>query len=144
MSQVTSGQRALWVFLITTLAAPFFGALIVLALSLAAGVLGFGPDSLTSLDAAGQLAWSADKALATFIWSAVPAGVSGAVLAGLVLSRGRFGWLEAAVVGAVAVSVGAFLTGGIVLQHLTPMAAIAGGVGVLMWQLLVSAGIVTR
>lgn len=144
MSQVTHGQRALWTFLITTLAAPFFGALIVLLLAVVAGALGKGPESLKALDSAGQLAWGSEKAMATFVWSAVPAGVAGAALAALVALRGGFGWLEPVTAGAIVVSVGAYLTGGLVLQHLMPIAFIAALVGLIIWQLLTAAGVVPR
>ena len=96
MNGISNGQRALWTFLITTLAAPFFGALIVMALGVAAGALGKGPESLRALDSAGQWGWADDKAFATFVWSAVPAGIGAAVLAALAAVRGTFGWLEAA------------------------------------------------
>ena len=142
MEDITNGQRAFWTFLITTLAAPFFGALIVLFLSVVAGALGKGPDSLRVLDQSGQLAWAAEKAAATFVWSAIPAAVAGAALAVLLLRRGAFGWLEAAIAGAVAVSIDAFLTGGMVLQHLAPIAFIGATVGVAMWAVFTRAGIV--
>ena len=142
MEDITNGQRAFWTFLITTLAAPFFGALIVLFLSVVAGALGKGPDSLRVLDQSGQLAWAAEKAAATFVWGAMPAAIAGAALAGLVMMRGMFGWLEAAVAGAVAVSIDAFLTGGMVLQHLAPVAVIGATVGVAMWAVFTRAGIV--
>lgn len=141
MNEVTDAQRALWTLLITTLAAPFFGALIVMVLSVVAGALGKGPESLRALDSAGQIGWAADKAVATFVWSAVPAGLGGAVLAGLAFFRGSFSWLEAAVIGAVVVSIGAFLTGGMVQQHLAPIAFIGALVAVAMWAVLTRAGI---
>ena len=142
MDEISNSQRAFWTFLITTLAAPFFGALIVLLLSVVAGALGKGPDSLRALDQSGQLAWAAEKAAATFVWSAIPAAVAGAALAVWLLTRGAFGWLEAAIAGAVAVSIDAFLTGGMVLQHLAPIAFIGASVGVAMWAVLTRAGIV--
>jgi hypothetical protein len=142
MHEVSNGQRALWTFLITTLAAPFFGALIVMLLSVVAGGLGKGPESLRALDSAGQLAWAAEKAVATFVWSAVPAGMGGAALAALAYFRGTLHWLEAAVVGAVVVSLGAFLTGGMVQQHLAPIAFIGATVAIAMWAVLTRAGIV--
>ena len=144
MIEISNGQRAFWTFLIMTLAAPFFGALIVFLLAVAAGALGMGPQSLRALDSAAQLAWGAEKAVATFVWSAIPAAVAGAALAGLLAMRGTFGWLEAAVAGAVTVAIGAFLTGGMVLQHLAPIAFIGGSVGVAMWAVFTRAGIVPR
>lgn len=142
MNEISNSQRAMWTFLITTLAAPFVGALIVMVLSVVAGALGKGPESLRALDSAGKVAWAADKAVATFVWSAVPAGFGGAALAGLAFFRGSFRWLEAAVIGAVVVSIGAFLTGGMVQQHLAPIAFIGALVAVALWSVLTRAGIV--
>ena len=52
--------------------------------------------------------------------------------------------LEAAVAGAVMVSIAAFLTGGNVAQHITPIAFIGATVAVAMWGVLTRAGIVQR
>lgn len=144
MDEISNGQRAIWTFLITSLAAPFLAALIVFALSVAAGALGRGPESLKALDKAGQIAWAADKAVATFAWSALWGSAAAAFVAGLVFIRGGFGWLEAVVAGAVAVSIGAFVTGGMVAQHITPIAFIGALVGLIMWAILTRGGILRR
>ena len=144
MDAISNGQRALWTLLITSLAAPFLGALAVMLLSVVAGALGKGPDSLKALDSAGQMAWAAEKAVATFAWAAIPAVAGAALLAGLVYLRGMFGWLEAAVAGAVLVSINAFLSGGTVQQHITPIAFIGALVAVAMWGVLTRAGILIR
>ena len=144
MNEISNGQRALWTLLIMSLAAPFLGALIVMGLSVVAGALGKGPESLRALDSAGQLAWAAEKAVATFAWGAIPAVAGGALLAGLLYVRGTIACLEAAVAGAVMVSIAAFLTGGNVAQHITPIAFIGATVAVAMWGVLTRAGIVQR
>ncbi|MGQ0673107.1 MAG: hypothetical protein ACT4N2_09550 [Hyphomicrobium sp.] len=144
MDEISAGQRALWTTLITSLAAPFFGALTVFAISVVAGLLGKGPDSLKALDGAGQLAWAADKAVATFAWGAVPAVAGGLAMGALILLRGRVRWLEAALIGAIAATIAAFLTGGIVWQHAPPVAVIGSLVALAMWGVLSRAGILPR
>lgn len=141
MSEISKGQRALWTFLITALVTPFLAALAVMALSVGAGALGRGPDSLRSLDSAGQLAWAADKAVATFAWCVLPAVLAAGLAAALVVARGRLGWVEAVAAGGLVSAAGALWTGGLVGQHLAPIAAIGALVGFVIWTLLRSAGI---
>jgi hypothetical protein len=136
MDEVSNGQRALWTLLVTSLAAPFFAALIVLLLSLVAGALGRGPESLKALAGAAKIAWAGEKAVAAFAWSAMPAVAGGALLAGLVLVRGSFGRLEAIAAGAILSAAAAWLTGGIVAQHLAPVVMIGALVGLIMHAVL--------
>lgn len=143
MQEVGNAQRAFWSFLITTLAAPFLGGLLVLILSVVSGALDKGPESLKALDAAGQFAWAAEKAIATFVWSAIPAAVAATVLAIAVYLRGTYSWLMAAITGSAVVAAGAFFTGGIVAQHGAPVAFIGGIVGIVMWAVLRRAGILS-
>lgn len=131
-SNGSNGERALWVFLMITLVAPFAAALVIFLGSVIAGMIGRGPPSLLALDGAGQLGWAAQKALETYVWSALPAGICGAVMAGLAYTRGTAHWLVGASLGAIVVSVLAVLKGGMMLQHLTPMAFIGAAVGVVM------------
>jgi hypothetical protein len=131
-SNGTNGERALWAFLMITLVAPFVAALVIFLASVVSGAIGRGPASLLALDRAGQFGWAAQKAMETYIWSALPAGVCGAVLAGIVYTRGTAHWLVGASLGAVAVSVMAVLAGGTMLQHLTAMAFIGAAVGATM------------
>lgn len=143
--KVEPGQRALWTFLLGTLVAPFLAALIIFIGSVGAGLIGRGgPDSLLALDRAGQLAWAADKAFATYVWSALPAGLGAAALAALAYTRGGFSVLAAAVAGAVPVSLLAFASGGMVLKHLTPIAFIGASVGVLIRLILLRARIIDQ
>jgi hypothetical protein len=141
MSDVSNTQRGLWTFLVTALVTPFLTALLVMALSIGAGALGRGPDSLRSLDSAGQLAWAANKAVATFAWCVIPAVIAAGLAAVLVAARGRLGWVEAAVIGALVAGAGALWTGGLVGQHLAPILAIGALVGFAVWSILSGAGI---
>lgn len=128
----TMGERALWTFLAITLVGPFFAALIVFMSSILAGMIGRGPPSLLALDQAGQLAWASQKAVETYVWSAIPAGICGAAAAATVYQTGTLHWLMGASLGAIVVSVMAVLAGGMMQQHLTPMAFIGAIVGVAM------------
>lgn len=128
----SKGERALWAFLLITLVAPFLAAVVILLGSVVSGMIGRGPPSLLALDRAGQLGWAAQKAMETYVWSAIPAGICGAVLAGIVYTRGTAHWLVGASLGAIVVSIMAVLAGGMMQQHLTPMAFIGAAVGVAM------------
>ena len=138
---VSHGQRALWTFLMCTLVAPVLAAVVIFLGSVISGLVGRGPPSLLALDQAGQLGWAAEKAVGAYVWSAIPAGIGGAILAGIVYARGTAPWLAAATIGGVIVSVLAVLAGGMFQQHLTPMAFIGALVGIAMWGLLRRAGI---
>jgi hypothetical protein len=138
----TNGQRALWTFLACTLIAPFLAAVVIFLGSVVSGALGRGPASLLALDRAGQVAWAAQKALETYVWSAIPAGIGGALLAAIVYLRGTAPWLAAVTIGGVIVSVLAVLAGGMYQQHLSPMAFIGALVGLSMWALLRRARII--
>jgi hypothetical protein len=132
----SNGQRALWTFLMITLVAPFLAALVIFLASMIAAAFGRGPASLLALDRAGQLGWSATKALETYVWGALPAGLGGAAIAAMVYLRGSVPWLAAATAGAVPVSVMAALAGGMLQQHLSMIAFIGAVVGIAMWALL--------
>lgn len=140
---VPNCQRALWTFLISTLAAPFLAAVIILLASIISGRIGRGPASLLALDFAGQMAWSAQKAVETYVWSALPAGIAGAGAAGIVYARGTVSWLWAASLAAVVASVLAFLAGGMFAQHVTPIAFIAAITGIAMRFVLKRGRIIT-
>jgi len=130
------GERALWTFLMITLVAPFLAALIIFLSSVISGLVGRGPASLLALDQAGQLAWAAQKAGEAYLWSAIPAGICGAIMAGIVYFQGTAHWLVGASLGAIVVSVLAVLAGGQMQQHLSPMAFIGAICGVGMIAIL--------
>lgn len=142
MEQPSNGQRAFWTFIISTLAGPFFAALVIFLLSVAAGALGVGPDSLKSAVGSAKVGWAADRALGAFVWSAIPAAVAALPLAVWIWRSGRLPWLAAAIVPAVVATLGAVLSGGTLQQHVTPIAFIAASVGILMRALLVRGRIV--
>ena len=138
----TPGQRALWSFLLITLVSPFLAAVIVFLSGVAAGLVGRGPASLLALDRAGQLAWSAEHALGSYVWSAWPAALSGAVVAALVMTARPVHWLLGAVLGAVAGTLFAVLAGGLIEQHAGPIAAIGALVGIATRAILARARLV--
>lgn len=139
---VSNAECALWTFLMCTLVAPLLAAVVILLASIVSGLIGRGPASLLALDRAGQFAWAAQKAIETYVWSAIPAGIGGAILAAIVYVRGTVPWLAGATAGAVVVSVLAVLAGGMMAQHLTPMAFIGAAVGALMVYVIKKARII--
>ncbi len=124
------GERALWAFLLITLVAPFLAAVVIFLGSVISGMIGRGPPSLLALDRAGQLGWAAQKAIDTYVWSGLPAGICGAAMAGIVYTRGTAHWLVGASLGAIVLSMMAVWAGGMMQQHLTPMAFIGAAVGI--------------
>ena len=135
------GQRALWSFLMITLVAPFLAAVVIFLASVIAGAVGRGPASLIGLDQAGQLGWAAKKAVSAYVWSAIPAGVAGAIVAAFVWTGRSTPWLVRATIGAVTATVFAALAGGIIAGHVAPVAFIGALVGIAMGAILKRAGI---
>ena len=140
---VGNAERAFWTFLSITLIAPFLAAIIILVASLIAAAVGRGPASLLALDRAGQLGWAAQKAVEAYVWCAIPAGIAAAATALAVYRMGTLNWLTGASIGAIAASIMAFVSGGMMQQHITPMAAIGAVVGIAMVGLLRRARIIT-
>jgi hypothetical protein len=99
MKEAGNGQRALWMVLITSLAAPFFAGLIAVALALA------GPASAHVLPSAGG-GQIGPFGIAAFAWSALPATVAALGLSPFVLQHGTYTWLHAAVAGVVGFAAG--------------------------------------
>lgn len=100
---MTTAQRALWTFLIYALLAPFFAALaVVVIVALAAG-LGLGGHLPGGPQPLGQ------AAVATFVWSALPALATGLVLAAATLRSGGFSWILAAAAAVIAFALAAAL-----------------------------------
>lgn len=99
MDGVTNGQRAMWMVLITSLAAPFFASLIKMALTLALPLLG---SLFEFAQPAGGNRPLGEVAMAAFAWGAIPATVAALGLVPYVLQTGTYGWLQAAVAGVVA------------------------------------------
>jgi hypothetical protein len=102
MKDVSNGQRAVGMALITSLAAPFFASLIVVAIMLA------GPFADYVLPPRGQAALG-DIAISAFAWSSLPATVAALGLVPFVLQHGSYTWLQAAVAGVLGFAAGAII-----------------------------------
>jgi hypothetical protein len=99
---INYAQRALWMVLITSLAAPFFASLLVMALTLASPLTDF------LLPPRGD-APLGEIAVGAFAWSALPATVAALGLTPFVLQHGTYSWLEAAVAGVLGFMAGAII-----------------------------------
>jgi hypothetical protein len=117
--------------------APAITATVLFVASLAAGTFGFGPPSLQGVGGRELLGLAGERALTTYVWSAMPCAIAGAGLAGLVMLNGTFGWLAAAVAGVSAFAAIAIVGGGQIANHLTPLAALSGAVAILLRAILV-------
>jgi hypothetical protein len=95
MNGISNSQRAIWMVLITSLAAPFFAGLIIVALS-------FGSSFWEVLFQFRTERSISETAMAAFAWGAIPATIAGLGLIPYVLQNGTYGWLQAAVAGVVA------------------------------------------
>ncbi len=143
-NDMSNGQRALWTFLMCTLVGPFLVGLIVLLITLVSGALQMGPPSLKGLSMAAVTAKAGQWALTSFVWSALPAGLAGAILAAVISWRGTFDWIVAAAAAIAGFGVASVVAPGLLPNHHSFLAAIAGLVGVACWHLLVRANIVPR
>jgi hypothetical protein len=142
--EMSNGQRALWTFLMCTLVGPFLVGLIVLLITLVSGALQMGPPSLKGLPMAAVGAKAAQWAVTSFVWSALPAGLAGAVLAAIVSLRGTIDWFLAAAAAIASFGVASVIAPGLLPNHHSFLAGIAGLVGVGCWHLLVLAKIIPR
>lgn len=133
---------ALYTFAFTTLVGPAIAAAILGLIYLVSGTLGLGPPSLKALKAGELLPYTAQRVLDGYIWSAIPAGITGAVLAWLVYKTGNFHWLWAVLAAAVSATLMAVATGGQASIHTTFIALIAGASAVLGRLLLAATGVI--
>jgi hypothetical protein len=133
---ITNAQRALWTFLIYSLAAPFFAAIAVvgwIALARGLSVPSLVPESVPGIGEAG---------LAVFVWSAVPAGLTALVLAIVVWRSGQISWLAAVAVAIIAFAAAALLLP-LHLHDARPyLAFLAGIVSIAVRQVLIQADII--
>jgi hypothetical protein len=131
--------RALWTFLFATLVGPAIAALILALIYIVSGVLGMGPPSIKALKLTELPVYVATRTLDAYIWSVIPAAVTGAVLAGVVYTRGQFPWLLGVAVAAMVASAWAFATGGQAMGHVQFITVIAGVTAILGRLALVAA-----
>jgi hypothetical protein len=141
---MSNGQRGLWTFLMCTLIGPFLVGMFVLLITLASGALQMGPPSLKGIAMSAIAAKAGQWALTSFVWSAFPAGIAGAILAAIVSLRGTVDWFVAAAAAIAGFGVASVVAPGLLPNHHSFLAAIAGLVGVACWHLLVRARIVRR
>lgn len=134
MNDVSNGQRALWMVLITSLAAPFFASLVCIGLALARPLTEF-------LMPEAPMAPLGEFAVDVFAWSALPSTVAALGLTPFVLQHGSYSWLHAAVAGVLA-----FMAGAIIFpfpaQGVLPfLAFLAGLIAIGMQRLLITGGV---
>jgi hypothetical protein len=92
--------RALWTFLFSTLLGPAIAALLLALIYIVSATLGMGPPSLKLIKFADLPGYIAIRTLDAYIWSAIPAAITGAILATVVYMRGQFPWLLGVAVAA--------------------------------------------
>jgi hypothetical protein len=133
-NKISNMTRAIWMVLITSLAAPFFAGLLFVALQFAGSATDFLLPPRPG-EAIGEVGVDA------FVWSALPAAVAALGLTPFVLQTGSFTWLQAAVAGVLGFMAGAiifpFSAGG----ALPFLAFLAGLVAIGMRGLLIAGGI---
>ncbi len=137
MTDVTNAQRALWMVLITSLAAPFFASLIDVALTLASPLFDFvlPPRAGKALG---------EVAVGAYAWGALPSTVGALGLVPYVLQSGTYGWLHAAVAGVIAFAA-AHIVWPIPAGAAIPfLAFLAGLVAIGMRAMLISGGILKQ
>ncbi len=137
--QSANRQRAFWTFLFVTLVGPFVAALIVFLLTLGSGLLRMGPPSLQGLAGDALASRAAVWAVSSYVWASIPAAISGAGLAGLVMWRGTFSMLEAAVAGVLALFLAMLVLSAPPAGHALPLAIIAAVSSVFCRHVLVKA-----
>lgn len=134
--------RAVLTFVFTTLIGPAIAAAILGAIYLISGAIGKGPPSIKTLQPGELLPYTAARVLAAYVWSAIPAGLAGAVLAWLVYKGGTFHWLYGCIAAAVSATLMAALAGGQAANHTTFIALIAATTAVLGRFVLVAAKVI--
>lgn len=135
---VSNARRALWTFLLYALAAPFFAAIIIVAAIGFARVVGIPsliPANVGNVGEAG---------LVVFVWSALPALITGLILAAVVWRTGGLSWMASAAVAVIAFA-GAALLLPLELHDARPyLAFLAGIVSIIVRQVLIQADIISE
>ena len=140
--RVSTTLPAIYTFVFTTLIGPAIAAAILGVIYLISGALGLGPPSIKALKAGELLPYTAVRALDAYIWSAIPAALTGVTLAGVVHQRGGFPWLIGVMVAAIFASIVAVLSGGQAAGHVYFIALIAAATAVLGRSVLAVARVV--
>ncbi len=140
--KISNGQRALWTFLISTLVGPFIAAVIVALLTIASGVLQMGPPSLKGIPLSAVGVKAGSWAVQAYVWAALPAGLAGAAIAAYVSLQGALPWLATVVAGVGAFGLASVVLPGLVPNHGTALALIAGLASLGVWAVLRRSGII--
>ena len=127
---MSNGQRAIWTFLLITLAGPLLGAM-ALAASATVWSIATGTAPALALSTAGKIA------IHTFVVGSFVAAIAAAGLAAIVALRGTISWLEAAVAGVAAFMVVAISTGAVASTVLSAIAFLAACVAIVCRLVLV-------
>ncbi|MEZ5844013.1 MAG: hypothetical protein R3D27_09785 [Hyphomicrobiaceae bacterium] len=136
MQDISNSQRALWTFLMFTLAGPFLGALAVAGALILAPVFKLAALLPPSLPPVGA------STVTSFVWSAIPATLAAIALVPMVLRRGTFGWVAAAAAGVVAVAAASVIFPLAHPELRFVLMVLAGIVAVGLRQILAVAGII--
>jgi hypothetical protein len=126
----TPAMRAVLTLVFSTLVGPAIAAAMLALIYIVSGLFGMGPPSIKTIKLAELPAYVATRTLDAYVWSAVPAAVTGLVLAGVVWTRGQFPWLLGVAVAAVTASAWAFATGGQAINHVSFITVIAGATAI--------------
>jgi len=133
-NKISNSVRALWMVLITSLAAPFFVGLIVVALQFMRPASDFLLPPRPG-EAIG------DVGIDAFVWGALPATVAALGLTPFVLQHGTYTWLQAAVVGVLAFMAAVIIFPFPAGSAMPFLAFLAGLVAIGMRALLIAGGI---
>lgn len=132
---VSTAQRALWLFLLFTLAGPFLAAVcaaLYTPLAIWANVAPFtagdhGAFDLANMpDAAGVTQLMAGSAVRTFVWAPIAATVAAVIAVVLLFTRGEVSWPLAGAAGVIGFFV-AYIVAPFDAGSLLPVFALAAG-----------------
>ncbi len=136
MDQPNGAQKALWTFLGYTLVGPFFAALGVAVVAMVATLFGIPLPLADGAVNAGFIG------AATFVWSALPAGLAGLAMAFMVWRTGSIGTLSAAIAGVLAFAVVFFFSNMPHREYFVVLAFFAGLVSLAVRAALQAGGII--
>lgn len=140
----SNAQRGIWAFLFYTLVGPFFGAVAAGVLLLIAVAGGFAPQPFSGMAIGDAFRQIAPVSVAAFVWSAVPATLTGLGVLPMILLTGTVGPITAAVCGVLAFAIAVFMIPIADTGLMAYMAFAAGLVAILVRQVLIGGGILRR